>query len=117
MVVCIVLLSFAILSMFLRCFTRLFIVKGFGKDDYLMVFSAVSSAFIQYPHPTAYDTDRFIIQISFTLFITCAITGIHYGTGRHASDLSTDDFQTAMKVCNQLASLEESTVLWSNSDV
>lgn len=38
------------------------------------------------------------IQISFTLFVTCAITGVHYGTGRHHSDLSDDDFETAMKV-------------------
>lgn len=37
-------------------------------------------------------------KISFTLFVTCAIVGVHYGTGRHASDLSTEDFEEAMKV-------------------
>lgn len=42
LVVCITLLTIAIVSMSLRVFTRLFIVKGFGKDDYLMVFAAVS---------------------------------------------------------------------------
>ncbi|KAF7527827.1 hypothetical protein G7054_g10347 [Neopestalotiopsis clavispora] len=75
MVVCITLLTIAIISMALRIITRLFIVKGFGRDDYLMVFAS----------------------ISFTLFVTCAITGVHYGTGRHHSDLSDDDFETAMK--------------------
>ncbi|KAI0144917.1 hypothetical protein BJ166DRAFT_80602 [Pestalotiopsis sp. NC0098] len=75
LVVCITLLTIAIVSMSLRVFTRLFIVKGFGKDDYLMVFAA----------------------ISFTLFVTCAITGVHYGTGRHRADLDNDDFETAMK--------------------
>jgi hypothetical protein len=42
MVVCITLLTIAIISMALRIITRLFIVKGFGRDDYLMVFASVS---------------------------------------------------------------------------
>ncbi|KAK9784358.1 hypothetical protein SCARD494_12970 [Seiridium cardinale] len=78
MVVCITLLTIAVISITMRCFTRLFIVKGFGKDDYLMVFAM-------------------IIKISFTLFVTCAITGVHYGTGRHRVNLSTHDFEEAMK--------------------
>ncbi|KAH6655360.1 hypothetical protein BKA67DRAFT_657307 [Truncatella angustata] len=75
LVVCITLLTIAIVSMVLRCFTRVFIVKGFGRDDYLMVFAA----------------------ISMTLFCTCAITGVHYGTGRHHKDLTTPNIEEAMK--------------------
>ncbi|ETS77036.1 hypothetical protein PFICI_10910 [Pestalotiopsis fici W106-1] len=75
LVVCITLLTIAIISMSLRIFTRVFIVKGFGRDDFLMVFAS----------------------ISFTLFVTCAITGVHYGTGRHHKDLSTPQIETAMK--------------------
>ncbi|KAI0132357.1 hypothetical protein BJ170DRAFT_245328 [Xylariales sp. AK1849] len=73
--VCITLLVTALITTCLRCFTRLHLIKAFGLDDWLMVFAC----------------------ISYILFVTCAITGIHYGTGRHAVDLSTADFQEAMK--------------------
>lgn len=38
------------------------------------------------------------MKISFTLFVTCAIVGVHYGTGRHAVDLTQANFDEAMKV-------------------
>ncbi|KAI1871914.1 hypothetical protein JX265_005900 [Neoarthrinium moseri] len=73
--VCITLLTFAVIATLLRCYTRLWVVKAFGADDWTMVFAC----------------------ISFILFVASAITGIHYGTGRHATDLSTPDFEEAMK--------------------
>jgi hypothetical protein len=38
------------------------------------------------------------LQISFTLFVACALVGVHYGTGRHFDDLELPDIQQAMKV-------------------
>ncbi|KAI1086895.1 hypothetical protein F5B19DRAFT_101983 [Rostrohypoxylon terebratum] len=72
--VCIALLTTTVIAIFLRCYTRLGIVKAFGADDWTMMAATVS----------------------FILFCTCAITGIHYGTGRHFTDLETPDIEKAM---------------------
>jgi pseudouridine-5'-phosphate glycosidase len=32
------------------------------------------------------------------MFATCAIGGVHYGTGRHMTDLSDEDILKAMRV-------------------
>ncbi|KAI1451434.1 hypothetical protein F4805DRAFT_473673 [Annulohypoxylon moriforme] len=72
--VCIALLTTAVIAISLRCYTRLGIVKAFGADDWTMMAATVS----------------------FILFCTCAITGIHYGTGRHFADLETPDIEKAM---------------------
>lgn len=37
-------------------------------------------------------------QISFILFVTCALVGVHYGTGRHHADLSDENISSALKV-------------------
>ncbi|KAI0127605.1 hypothetical protein BJ170DRAFT_380675 [Xylariales sp. AK1849] len=60
--------TFAILAfatIVLRCSVRVFIVRSFGLDDWLMVIAAV----------------LFILYCSFS------ITGVHYGTGQHEADL------------------------------
>ena len=45
-------------------------------------------------------------QSSFILFVTCALIGVHYGTGRHHADLADEDIKQAMKVsCSSLARL------------
>ncbi|KAI1204350.1 uncharacterized protein F4807DRAFT_465795 [Annulohypoxylon truncatum] len=72
--VCIALLTTTVIAISLRCYTRLGIVKAFGADDWTMMAATVS----------------------FILFCTCAITGIHYGTGRHFADLETPDIEKAM---------------------
>lgn len=46
LVVCIVLLSISIFSLTLRVWTRIFIVRAFDRDDYLMVAAAVSAAIV-----------------------------------------------------------------------
>ncbi|KAI1497914.1 hypothetical protein F5X99DRAFT_395330 [Biscogniauxia marginata] len=72
--VCIILLTTAVIATSLRCYTRLGVVKAFGADDWTMMAATVS----------------------FILFCTCAITGIHYGTGRHFADLETPNIEKAM---------------------
>ncbi|KAK6844008.1 hypothetical protein PG987_004868 [Apiospora arundinis] len=69
------LVSLAVTATALRCYTRTFILKAFGMDDAVMVFAT----------------------ISFVLFTASALTGVHYGTGRHNSDLKKEDVQDAMK--------------------
>ncbi|KAK8092001.1 hypothetical protein PG997_002362 [Apiospora hydei] len=73
--VCIALLALAVTTVALRCYTRVFILRAFGLDDGVMVFATVS----------------------FVLFTSSALTGVHYGTGRHHKDLAKLDIQEAMK--------------------
>ncbi|KAL7928217.1 hypothetical protein V8C35DRAFT_318684 [Trichoderma chlorosporum] len=74
--VVLVLLTFAFTATLLRCYVRITLVKAFGLDDYLMIFA----------------------MISFILFCAVAITGIHYGTGRHYWDIKDQqDIQEALK--------------------
>nr|XP_036578635.1 uncharacterized protein CTRU02_11555 [Colletotrichum truncatum]KAF6785930.1 integral membrane protein [Colletotrichum truncatum] len=63
------------ISIILRCYARIFLVKNFGFDDYCMVGA----------------------MVFFSLFVACAIAGIHYGTGRHYYDLDPADQSMAMK--------------------
>ncbi|KFA70258.1 hypothetical protein S40285_07899 [Stachybotrys chlorohalonatus IBT 40285] len=71
----ITLLTVAATAALLRFYVRAFIVRNFGVDDWCMVLAI----------------------ISFTLFVTCALVGVHYGTGRHLDDLELPDIQKAMK--------------------
>ncbi|UKZ49109.1 hypothetical protein TrVGV298_003349 [Trichoderma virens] len=68
------LLAIAFVSLLLRCYCRILIVKNFGGDDWMMV----------------------LAMISFILFVSCALVGVHYGTGRHFTDLKPEDASTAM---------------------
>ncbi|KAL7916825.1 hypothetical protein GGI35DRAFT_49796 [Trichoderma velutinum] len=70
-----VLLVFSLTAIILRCYVRISLVKAFGVDDYLMVFA----------------------MITFILFCAVALTGVHYGTGRHYWDLEPEDIQEALK--------------------
>ncbi|KAH7012923.1 hypothetical protein EDB80DRAFT_709133 [Ilyonectria destructans] len=67
-------LTAGLISIILRCYVRWFMVKAFGKDDWLML---VGSVF-------------------FTLYASFSTRGIHFGTGRHHADLETEDIQIAM---------------------
>ncbi|KDN66415.1 hypothetical protein CSUB01_09853 [Colletotrichum sublineola] len=58
----------------LRCYVRIFLVKNFGIDDWFML----------------------VATVFFILFVSSALTGVHYGTGRHRVDLSEDDWESAM---------------------
>ncbi|KAK8106677.1 hypothetical protein PG999_010036 [Apiospora kogelbergensis] len=73
--VCIALLTLAVTATVLRCYTRVVILKAFGLDDAIMVFAT----------------------ITFILFTSSALMGVHYGTGRHNTDLRKEDTQEAMK--------------------
>ncbi|KAF2648590.1 hypothetical protein K491DRAFT_684585 [Lophiostoma macrostomum CBS 122681] len=65
----------ATIAVLMRCYVRLFMVKAFGIDDWLMSFSVLS----------------FICYCSFSA------VGVHYGTGHHSWDLTTENNQTAKK--------------------
>lgn len=74
--VAIALVIAAVVSFCLRAFVRLRMVKSFGVDDWFML----------------------LATITFTVFCTCVITGVHYGTGRHFADLLLANRQRAMEV-------------------
>lgn len=70
------LLTLAAVSFIQRAFVRSCMVKAFGIDDWLMLGA----------------------MISYIFFMVCVLAGIHYGTGRHQSDLSTYDREMALEV-------------------
>ncbi|KAK1908997.1 hypothetical protein P3342_011074 [Pyrenophora teres f. teres] len=63
----------AILACLLRCYVRIFMVKAFGRDDWLMV----------------------IATVFFMAYTTSSTVGIHYGTGHHHKDLLIENVQKA----------------------
>jgi hypothetical protein len=69
------LVSVALVSVLLRCYTRVFKVKSFGFDDWCMAFALCT----------------------FILFVACALVGVKYGTGRHEWDLDDGDMVKAFK--------------------
>ncbi|KAG9251862.1 uncharacterized protein F5Z01DRAFT_253947 [Emericellopsis atlantica] len=73
--VCYTLVTAAIVATVLRCYTRVYLVKSFGFDDWCMIFALAT----------------------FILFVTCALVGVEHGTGRHRVDLADEDIKTAMK--------------------
>ncbi|KAH6885293.1 hypothetical protein B0T10DRAFT_92447 [Thelonectria olida] len=73
--VCYTLVVTAWISVVLRCYVRIRIVKNFGLDDWFMLAALTS----------------------FTLFISCALAGVYHGTGRHRDDLTDENFKKAMK--------------------
>ncbi|KAM0321798.1 hypothetical protein ACHAQA_009895 [Verticillium albo-atrum] len=72
--VAISLLVAAIISILLRCYVRVVLIKNFGVDDYFMAAA----------------------MVFFALFVTCVLMGIKHGTGRHHWDLETADESKAM---------------------
>ncbi|KAF4446994.1 hypothetical protein F53441_9420 [Fusarium austroafricanum] len=71
--VCYTLVTSAIITVLLRIFVRVRMVKNFGIDDWFMI-SAL---------------------ITFILFVTCALLGVKHGTGRHRDDLDPEDYKQA----------------------
>ncbi|KAH9881933.1 hypothetical protein J1614_001104 [Plenodomus biglobosus] len=73
--VCSVFVSLAFIATVLRIYVRTFIVKAFGWDDGFMVLALCSHV----------------------MFATCAIGGVHYGTGRHMDTLTNEEIFKAMR--------------------
>ncbi|KAF2734995.1 hypothetical protein EJ04DRAFT_601935 [Polyplosphaeria fusca] len=73
--VCAATASMAFVATMLRLYVRIRLVKAFGWDD-------------------AWMTGALLGHI---MFATCAICGIHYGTGRHMADLSPEAIFLAMR--------------------
>ncbi|POS75381.1 hypothetical protein DHEL01_v206217 [Diaporthe helianthi] len=74
-VVAIFLVTMATISFVMRAYVRAFMVRAFGVDDWFMLFAT----------------------ITFILFVTSVNIGVHYGTGRHYTDLERSDFKMAMQ--------------------
>ncbi|CAH0040409.1 unnamed protein product [Clonostachys rhizophaga] len=64
-VVCYVFGVLALVATLLRCYVRVFLVKSFGVDDYFMVLALVL----------------------FIAFVASALVGVHFGAGRHLTDI------------------------------
>ncbi|KEF57970.1 uncharacterized protein A1O9_05893 [Exophiala aquamarina CBS 119918] len=92
--ICAVFLACAVFSTAVRCYTRARLVKWFGLDDWLMVAAAVSLTIIF--ELIRASTDG-IEQLCYIMFSTCVIAGVHYGTGRHFSDLEPEDSMKALR--------------------
>ncbi|KAI4623708.1 uncharacterized protein J4E88_009345 [Alternaria novae-zelandiae] len=73
--VCSTFVSLAFITTVLRVYVRARIVKAFGADDWWMVAALCAHV----------------------MFATCAIGGIHYGTGRHMDTLSSEQQYKAMR--------------------
>ncbi|KAI0151477.1 hypothetical protein BJ166DRAFT_536154 [Pestalotiopsis sp. NC0098] len=63
----------AFITILLRCGVRLFIVRSFGIDDWLMSFAAVT----------------------FMLYCSFSLTGVAHGTGQHEANLPAENVATA----------------------
>ncbi|KFY05219.1 hypothetical protein O988_00177 [Pseudogymnoascus sp. VKM F-3808] len=63
------------IAIILRCYTRIFIVKSFGLDDYTAA----------------------VAWILFMLYSTFAISGVHNGTGQHAADIPPEVLPVGLK--------------------
>lgn len=59
-------LAFAYISMALRSYVRVFLVKAFGLDDWMMLLALVSQAVFTGRHSTDMSDDRSVIR--FTIY-------------------------------------------------
>ncbi|KXJ91809.1 hypothetical protein Micbo1qcDRAFT_57932 [Microdochium bolleyi] len=68
-------LTITLVSMALRCYVRIGMVKAFGTDDWLMV----------------------LATIFFVIYASFSTVGITYGTGRHRADLPVENYEAGMR--------------------
>jgi len=68
-------LALSTLTIVLRCYCRVLVVKSFGIDDW----------------------SALIAWVFFVFFCTFAITGVHHGTGQHASALPPTEIPVGLK--------------------
>lgn len=74
--VAITLIVVTVTSFCLRAYVRTCMVRAFGMDDWFMLAAA----------------------ISYILFATVVLLGVHYGTGRKSTDLTAENYSRAMQV-------------------
>lgn len=84
--VAIALIVVTVTSFCLRAYVRTCMVKAFGLDDWFML----------------------LATISFILFATVVLVGVHFGTGRKSEDVSHSDYSMAM----QVSSTRERQIRW-----
>lgn len=87
----------AFITILLRCGVRLFIVRSFGIDDWLMSFAAVSLT-----GPKIMDAGRvqrlILPKVTFMLYCSFSLTGVAHGTGQHEDTLPAENVATARMV-------------------
>jgi hypothetical protein len=76
--VVIIFLILTYISVGLRCFVRAGITRSFAADDWLIL----------------------VAQIIFTFSCACILRGVHYGIGRHNTDLTVSNEIEGLKVTN-----------------
>ncbi|KAE8452235.1 hypothetical protein EG329_001702 [Mollisiaceae sp. DMI_Dod_QoI] len=67
-------LGLATIFVCLRLYVKTFLSKSWGVDDVLLI----------------------VALIFFTTYCACSATGVHYGTGRHVTDIPLDDIPRAL---------------------
>ena len=93
-------MSVASVTVFLRCYVRLRIVKAFGWDDGAMVIAMVCFFFVSIDWRSLTGG-----QLFYFMFSGCMIGGSLYGTGKHFDVLTAHQRVTAMEVCPLIQSL------------
>jgi len=94
-------LALSTVSIALRCYCRIKVVKSFGWDDWFAVLAYVSLHFIHISCGFESDLTMVAWQLFFVFFCAFAITGTLYGTGRHTQDIPPADIPIALKVSDQ----------------
>ncbi|KAF2191951.1 hypothetical protein K469DRAFT_556288 [Zopfia rhizophila CBS 207.26] len=72
---CATFVSMAFVATMMRIYVRLRLVRAFGWDDWFMVAA----------------------MLTHIMFATCSISGVHYGTGRHMWDLTSEGIFKALR--------------------
>ena len=82
------------ITLALRLYCRAYIQKAFGWDDYTAAFAWVS--FVDRILSRAFLTWN--VQAFYIIFASCAMTGVHHGTGQHAWVIPADELPQGLKV-------------------
>jgi hypothetical protein len=82
------------LFVILRVYVKIFLRKSWTADDYLIIVSLVSD---RCPGQKTYlFLLTSIIQIFFSTYAACSLSGVKYGTGRHLQNIPPEDVPRAL---------------------
>lgn len=102
-----VFLVWARITVCLRYYVRIYIVKAFGIVDFVMTGALVSAiVLVSYPSttnlpkslPTRLTVLTVFPKLSFTVFGIVSTVGTRYGTGRHMNELEPHHIKVALLV-------------------
>lgn len=87
--------ALATITVVLRCYCRVIVVKQFGLDDWFTLISWVWLPYFSLHGPL--DANE-CLQILFVFYCTFSIAGTHHGTGQHVTDLPPAEVPIGLKV-------------------